>query len=148
MLAPEGPVVAARDGRIPGRIDIKTLPAQILTTIFADVGQASPLTRILRGHARTAWSSARFTATRASCTLYPFWLNGLASATAAFAASSALSVVMALPVSACSAWVAAHGVGATCPKTIRAEPTVLPFIFRATDAVASGQSSASFCRIS
>src|SRR5713101_7575894 len=81
------------------------------------------------GYALPACSSARFTATRASCTLYLFPLNGLAPRTAASPALAAFSSVSALPLRNSSAAVARQGMGATCPSTIRAEVTVLPLIF-------------------
>ena len=55
---------------------------------------------------------------------------------------------MALPASTLAASAATHGVGATWPSTMRAPATVVPFIRSATEAAASGQSSASFCRTS
>ena len=75
-------------------------------------------------------------------------LAALAFATAAFAASSARAGVSDFPASTWSAWLADQGVGATAPSTTRALVMELPFILRATEAAARGQSSASFWRTS
>src|SRR5215467_14763229 len=94
---------------------------------------------------RAAWRTARFTATLASCILYPFRLRPFAPRTAASPAAFAVSSLIALPARACPAASAIQGTGATCPITIFAVLTSLPFISRTTEAAASGQSSASFC---
>lgn len=71
MLAPEVPIVAVRDGGIPNRFDKEAFPAEVGAAVLPDVGQPRPFTRWLHDHAfpRTASSNARFTATRANCTL-------------------------------------------------------------------------------
>src|SRR5579864_1793768 len=95
-----------------------------------------------------AFRMARFTATRASWTLYAFWLRGLAFARAASAAFFAESSFAGWPFSAASACGEGQGVGATWPRTTRAACTFEPSIFSATAATASGQSKAAFWRIS
>ena len=53
--------------------------------------------------------------------LYAFWLSGSAPASAASAAAAAVSGVIVLPASACSAACERHGIGATAPITTRAD---------------------------
>src|SRR5208282_5729653 len=100
------------------------------------------------GYALPAARMARFTATRASCTLYLLPLSGRAPSTAASPAFAALSALMVWPASARSAPTARHGTGATWPRTMRASRTVPPSMRSATAAAASGQSSACFSRTS
>ena len=71
VLAPECPVVAVRDRRVPGGFDKQAFPAQPGAPVLANVGQPGAFTGWLHFYplARTASSSARFTATRANCTL-------------------------------------------------------------------------------
>src|SRR5262249_41227649 len=80
--------------------------------------------------------TARFTATRASwifCWLLPRLRD---AETAASAAAPAVAWVTALPAKGCAPSFETQGIGATCPSTMRALLTVLPFMFRATAAVA------------
>src|SRR5882724_2041943 len=75
VLAPESAVVAVGYRGVPGRLDKHAFPAQVGAPVLTNVGQSGALPRWLRhlksfyALARTASSSARFTATRASCTL-------------------------------------------------------------------------------
>ena len=67
-----------------------------------------------------------------------------AFATAAAPAASAVCSVMALPVIASLASFEIHGMGATWLITTRADCTFSPDILSSTEAVAYGQSKASF----
>src|SRR5207244_8812561 len=75
MLTPKSAVIAVRYRGVPGRLDKHAFPAQVCAPVLANVGESGALPRWLRhlksfyAHARTASSSARFTATRANCTL-------------------------------------------------------------------------------
>src|SRR6266568_3003626 len=71
-----------------------------------------------------------------------------AASNARLTATAATFSVRALPVSSFAASLACHGIGATCPSTIRPAVTFPASIFTATAAAASGQSSAVFCRTS
>src|SRR5579883_914805 len=146
-LAPDGGIVAGLFAGIGRRNDKQPLPLNMRATVAAGSWIQSGN---FHGYAFTPAAAriARFTATRASETLYAFWLSGLASATAAFAAASAVAAVTGLPESALPAAADSHGVGATCPMTTLAEETFEPCIFSVTEAAASGQSSASFWRTS
>ena len=73
FVAPEQPVAGV--GHVAFRQDEHTFPAQPLAAIFFNAGGTGEL-HIYALCA--AASSARFTATFASCTLYPFWLRGCA----------------------------------------------------------------------
>ena len=63
-----------------------------------------------------AFMMARFTATRANCTLYALRLSGLALRKATSAAALATSSDINFPCSACSASAEIHGTGATDPS--------------------------------
>src|SRR5271166_2983303 len=150
--APEQAVVRWRHGGIVFRQYELALPTQSRAEVFA-VG----IEAIGVGHQHHAappelWPAAlrmaRFTATFVSVILYLLWLSGLALATASLAAAIAVSGEMVLSTSACSEPNEIHGTGATWPSTTRAFLTVLPSIWRATLAWASGQSNAARWRTS
>src|ERR1035441_475909 len=145
MLAPGRIIGAHIELGVVARVDKQAFPAQMGAAVrsdFRDQFHTYPFA------ASTALSSARLTATLASVTLYAFWVSGRASATAALPAASAVASVTCLPASERAAAAESHGAGATWPSTIFADFTVRPFISSATEAVASGQSSAVFCRTS
>src|SRR5438132_14102148 len=99
-------------GRIRFSQDELTLPAQRRT----EVGMIGVEAIRFANHAappEAAFNIARFTATRASCTLYSLWLSGFASFTAASAAFCAVSSLTGCPLNACSASGEIHGTGAT-----------------------------------
>src|SRR5262249_19954004 len=144
---PEAAIVAAGHGGVLRDANVLSFPPQrraevrminIETFSFVD-DHASPF---------AALSSARLTATRASLILCLLWPRLLAFWTAAAPAASAVSSVMALPVMAWLASFEIHGIGATWLMTMRADCTLSPDIFRSTEAVAYGQSKASFWRTS
>src|SRR5271166_6685626 len=150
--APEQAVIGWRHGGIVLRHYELAFPAQRRAEVFA-VG----IEAIGVGHQHHAappelWPAvlrmARFTATLVSVILYLLWLSGLALATASLAAAIAVSGETLLPTSACSEPSEIHGMGATWPSTTRAVLTVLPSIWRATLACASGQSNAALWRTS
>src|SRR5262249_41287095 len=97
VLAPVD-ALTLRSGGVPLRFNEQAFPVEESAPILAYYRKR----RALHSYAVTpaAWSSARLTATRASWTLQAFWLSGLASARAAWAASSGPSAVIVFPASA------------------------------------------------
>src|SRR5262245_27170558 len=94
---------------VPFRGYEHAFPAQVGTALVVDSRQSGPLHQ-----ARfVASRRARFTATLARCTLYSFWLRGLAPSTAALPAWTATSSLRVLPARKLPADAASHGVGAT-----------------------------------
>jgi hypothetical protein len=70
VLAPEGAIVAVRDGGVPHGFDVQTLPAKVAATLRTDSRQAGALAEVgVHVYAPDAARSARFTATWASFTL-------------------------------------------------------------------------------
>src|SRR5205807_6410696 len=125
--APEQTVVASWNRRIGLRENELAFPSQPRTQIRMTGVKAR-----FTNHAAppdTAFMMALVTATRASFTLYAFWLSGLALAKAASAAFCAVSLSIGFPAKARSASGECHGTGATYPKTTRADSTFGPRIF-------------------
>src|SRR5580698_20255 len=121
VQAPEQSIVADNAGIRFSRSEL-TLPSQCR----AEVGMMDVETIRLPDHAAppdadAAFKIARFTATRASCTLYEFWLSGFAPLKAAEAACCAVSSVTGCPARICSASADGQGTGATYPITTRAD---------------------------
>src|SRR6202008_1765243 len=116
--APEQAVIGTLHVGVGLGQDELTLPAQrgaqirvIRIEAIAIANHAAP---------PAAFRMARFTATRASWTLYAFWLSGLALASAASAAFLAVSSFTFWPFRAAAAAGGIQGMGATCPITMRA----------------------------
>src|SRR3972149_4771285 len=114
MHAPVAAVVRCRHGRVVLQVQELGLrhqaAAHFVTQLFCSIrhGYAPP---------STARSRARFTATRASWTLYPFRLSGFLFRPPPPPAAVAVASVMLWVASACSALGTRQGVGATWPST-------------------------------
>src|SRR5205823_3217430 len=68
---PEGSIVTVRDRGVPHGFDIQTFPAEVLTAVRTDPGQAGTFSAVgIHGYAPAAANRARLTATCASFTLY------------------------------------------------------------------------------